>query len=447
MEKDLTKGNPFPVLLKFSIPVIGGNVFQLFYTLADTMIVGQTMGADALAAVGATSTVVCLILYFIQGLTSGFGIKLGQFFGAKNKMQMKRSVATSILLSILFTIFITIISCSLAHPIMGWIHTPNDIYQMAYDYMFVIMLGTGATVYYNLISNILRALGDSKTPLYFLILSSILNIILDYIFIVPFGWGVAGAAYATVLSQLVSAILCTLFALKKFDIMHLQSQDWKITKEDIFSHLRIGFPMGFQMSVMCIGLLAMQAAVNSIGTNAIAGYTAATKIDQISVLINNAFGIAISNYVAQNYGAGLVARIKKGVLDCFIMTTIANILIAGLMLLLQPWVVPLFVENPNPEIFMYAKDYLFVVVPFYILLGILITYRSAVQSIGITWGPFIACMIELVMRVSCALGLVYLWGYKGVCFATPMAWLGAVVFLLPVYFKNMRSLSTTVNLK
>ena len=202
---DLTEGRPFRALLIFALPVIGGNLFQLFYTLADSVIVGRTLGADALAAVGATSMIVYFVLCFIQGFTNGFGICLGQRFGAKDTVGMRRSVAASTLLSILFTIFVTLVCCALSRPILDWIHTPEDIYQQAYDYMFVILLGTAAPVFYNLISNLLRALGDSRTPLYFLIFSSLLNVVLDIVFIVPLHMGVAGAAWATVLSQFITA--------------------------------------------------------------------------------------------------------------------------------------------------------------------------------------------------------------------------------------------------
>ena len=232
MTQDLTKGKPFGVLLRFSLPVIGGNLFQLFYTLADSVIVGKTLGADALAAVGATSIIIYLVLCFIQGITGGFGICLGQRCGAKNETGMRRSIAVSLLWSVLFTVLLTAVCCLLAHPILNWMQTPDQIYSMAYDYMFVILLGTGATIFYNMISNILRALGDSKTPLYFLIFSSLLNIVLDLVFILTFHMGVAGAAWATVLSQLLSAILCTVWGAKKFTVLHVGKKDFADLKHD-----------------------------------------------------------------------------------------------------------------------------------------------------------------------------------------------------------------------
>ena len=438
--KDLTQGTPWKVIAGFSLPVIGGNLFQLFYTLADSMIVGRTLGADALAAVGATATIVYFVLCFIQGLTGGCGILLGQAFGAGNEKQVRESVSASVWISALFTIVLTVLCCSMVHPILRMLNTPVDIYDRTYTYLFIIFLGNGATVFYNMISNILRALGDSRTPLYFLIFSSLLNVVLDVVFIVPFGMDVAGAAWATVLAQAISAALCIVFALKRFTILHLSAREWRFSAEAAWRHLKVGFPMGFQMSVMCIGQLAMQAAVNRIGTSAIAGYTAANKVDQLSVLVDNAVGIGIANYVAQNYGAGKMDRIKKGVWHCFLMLTAMNFAMGALLLLGQSFVVPMFVTNPTAEIMQYSKDYLFMVVPFYFFLAALLVYRTAIQSVGNTWAPFAACVIELAARILCASVLSVLFGYRAVCFATPFAWLTALSLLIPVYIVLIRKL-------
>lgn len=438
MTQDLTKGKPFQVLLRFSLPVIGGNLFQLFYTLADTIIVGKTLGADALAAVGATSIIIYLVLCFIQGVTGGFGICLGQRCGAKDEAGMRRSVAVSMIWSILFTILLTGICCILAHPILHWMQTPDQIYDMAYEYMFAVLLGTGATVFYNMISNILRALGDSRTPLYFLIFSSLLNIVLDLVFILNFHMGVGGAAWATVLSQLLSAVLCTIFGVKKFEILHLRREDFHGLKHDTIFHLKTGFPMGFQMSVMCIGQLAMQAAVNAIGAEAIAGYTAANKVDQLSVLINNAFGVAIASYVAQNYGAGKWDRIRSGVKAGLIQTEAVNILLGILVIGGRNLVVPMFIDTPTDSIVRYANGYLLAVAPFYLLMGLLLIIRSSVQSMGNGKAPFAACITELVLRIIATFGLSALLGYVGICLASPIAWLGADLLLVVVYCSMMK---------
>ena len=363
------------VLLKFAVPVILGNLFQLFYTLADSVIVGKTLGAD---------------------------------------------------------------SDLLAHQILRWMQIPDDISGEAYDYMFVVFLGTGATVFYNMIPNMLRALGDSKTPLYFLVFSSVLNIFLDILFIVPFHMGVAGAAWATILSQFLSALFSLIVGLKNFPVLHLRREDFHDLGGMIGLHLKTGFPMGFQMSVMCIGQLAMQTVVNSLGTAAVAGYTAASKADQVSVLVNNAMMTAISNYVAQNFGAGKSDRIRQGVRACLIQTETLNLIMCVGILLLRHPIVQMFLSNPTKEIYHYSDMYLTVVAPFYFILGLLAVYRTSIQSMQNGQAPFAACMIELVMRIAATVGLSGMIGYTSVCIASPLAWIGACSLLIPVYYKMMR---------
>lgn len=436
-EMDLTVGNPFRSLLKFAIPVILGNLFQLFYTLADSVIVGKTLGADSLAAVGSTSIIIYFVFCFINGFTGGFGICLGQRCGAKDEKGMRKSVAVSTILSIAFTVVLTLICCLFAHEILYLMQIPADISGEAYDYMFVVLLGTGATVFYNMISNMLRALGDSKTPLYFLVFSSILNIFLDLFFILVFHMGVAGAAWATILSQFLSALLSLLVGLNNFQVLHLRREDFRDLNASIRLHLKTGFPMGFQMSVMCIGQLAMQAVVNSLGTAAVAGYTAASKADQLSVLVNNAMMTAISNYVAQNFGAGKTERIRMGVRACLIQTEAFNILMCAGILLLRHPIVRMFLSDPTPEIYHYSDVYLTIVAPFYLLLGLLAVYRTSIQSMQNGRAPFLACMIELVMRLAATVWLSSFIGYTAVCIASPLAWFGACALLIPCYYKMM----------
>lgn len=437
-EMDLTKGSPFGSLLRFCIPVILGNLFQLFYTLADSVIVGKTLGANALAAVGSTSIIIYFVLCFINGFTNGFGICLGQRCGAKDERGMRQSIAVSTLLCIAFTILLTLICTLPSRQILVWMQVQDDIFQDAWTYMFIVLLGTGATVFYNMISNMLRALGDSRTPLYFLVLSSVLNVILDLFFILFLHMGVSGAAWATVLSQLLSAILCLIVGRKVYPVLRLKRDDFHDLKRAALSHLKIGFPMGFQMSVMCIGQLAMQAVVNAMGTDAVAGYTAATKADQVSVLINNAMIAAISNYTAQNYGAGKFDRIRSGVRACLIQTEAANLIMCIGILLLRHPIVRLFLSSPTAEIYRYSDGYLTWVAPCYFILGLLAVYRTAVQSMQNSTAPFAACMIELVMRLAATIGLSAVIGYTAVCIASPMAWIGACLLLIPVYYRMMR---------
>lgn len=438
MAEDLTKGRPFPVILKFSIPVIGGNLFQLFYTLADTIIVGQTIGENALAAVGATTVFVYFILCFIQGLTNGFSIILAQSIGARDHDGARKNIAASIYISLACTIVITAVTCALTPFIIDIMEVPEEIRKDASVYLFVVLAGTGATILYNLVSNILRALGDSRLPLAYLVFSSLLNVVLDIVFIVPFGMGVGGAALATVLSQLIAGILSLISGIKRYDVLRLQKEDWRGAFEKIGANLRLGFLMGFQMSVMCIGQLVMQASVNSLGTEAIAGYTAATKVDQLSVLVNNAFITAIAAYVAQNYGAGEKERIRKGVWASLAITEITDFIMIAIILIIEPFIVPMFVSDASPLVFDYAWDFFKITLPFYPMLGLLCVYRTSVQSMGNSIPPFAACIVELVARCSASIILGGIIGYAGIVLSSPLAWIGADLIVIPSYAYMMR---------
>ena len=442
MAIDLTKGRPLPVILRFSLPVIGGNLFQLFYTLADTIIVGQTIGENALAAVGATTVFVYFILCFIQGLTNGFSIMLAQAIGSRDRDAARKNIASSVYISLAFTVILTAVTCAMVPWIIAWMDVPGEIAGDASSYLFVVLAGTGATVLYNLISNILRALGDSRMPLVFLIFSSLLNIVLDILFIVPFGWGVAGAALATVLSQLLAGILSTLAAVRKYDILKLSASDLRIDRTILWNNLRLGFVMGFQMSVMCIGQLVMQASVNKLGTSAIAGYTAATKVDQLSVLVNNAFITAVAAYVAQNYGAGDIVRIRKGVWASLAITECTDFLMILIIILIEPFIVPMFVSSASPEVYRYALDFFVYTLPFYPVLGLLCVYRTSVQSMGNSIAPFTACIVELAARCSASIFLGSAIGYAGIILSSPFAWIGADLIVIPAYIVMMRRLGS-----
>lgn len=442
MAEDLTKGRPFSVILKFSLPIIGGNLFQLFYTLADTIIVGQTIGESALAAVCATTVFVYFILCFIQGLTNGFSIILAQSIGSRDYDASRRNIAASIYISVACTVVITAVTCALTPAIIRLMDVPEDIRGDASTYLFVVLAGTGATILYNLISNILRALGDSRLPLIYLIFSSLLNVVLDIVFIVPCGMGVGGAAFATVLSQLIAGVMSFISGVRRYDVLRLRKEAWKGAVRCIGSNTRLGFLMGFQMSVMCIGQLVMQTSVNSLGTEAIAGYTAATKVDQLSVLVNNAFITAIAAYVAQNYGAMEHERIRKGVWTALLITEITDFMMIAIILLIQPYIVPMFVTDASPAIYDYAWDFFKITLPFYPMLGLLSVYRTSVQAMGNSLSPLIACIVELFARCSSSILLGCAIGYVGIVLSSPFAWIGADLIVIPAYIHMIRKLKT-----
>ena len=434
----MTKGSPLKLMLQFALPLLMGNLLQQTYNIIDAAIVGQILGADALASVGSSSSVQFLVLGFCIGCCAGFGVPVAKYFGAGDHRTMQNYIFNGAVLTAIIAA-ILMIACSLScGRILHLLSVPDDIFGNAYAYLIVIFIGIPFTLLYNYLSSILRSVGDSRTPFMFLGFSAVLNIFLDILFIVPFHMGVAGAAWATILSQFLSALFSLLVGLKNFPVLHLHREDFHDIRGTISLHLKTGFPMGFQMSVMCIGQLSMQTVVNSLGTAAVAGYTAASKADQLSVLVNNAMMTAISNYVAQNFGAGKRERIRQGVRACLIQTETFNLIMCIGILLLRHPIVQMFLSDPTKEIYHYSDMYLTIVAPFYFILGLLAVYRTSIQSMQNGRAPFAACMIELVMRIAATVGLSGMIGYTSVCIASPLAWIGACSLLIPVYYKMMR---------
>ena len=281
MVQDLTSGKPLKQIMKFALPIFIGNVFQQLYSMVDTIIVGNTLGEAALAGVGATSAISFLVIGFVQGMTAGFSVKTSQYFGSRDEYNVKRSVATSFMLCAVLTVILTLISVFTTMPLLKLMKTPDEVIQYSYDYIVIIYAGLFATVFYNMVSSILRALGDSKVPLLFLIMASVINVGVDLLFIVVFKMGVAGAGWATVLSQLLSAIACLIYMFKKYDILKIKKEHFKTSWRFCYQHLAIGLPMALQYSIIAIGIMVQQSAVNVLGTRYVSAYTAATKIDTL----------------------------------------------------------------------------------------------------------------------------------------------------------------------
>ncbi|MBE6023132.1 MAG: MATE family efflux transporter [Cellulosilyticum sp.] len=440
MTKDLTAGNPAKLICMFSIPLLIGNLFQQFYSMVDTAIVGRFVGVNALAAVGATGSMSFLIVDFVIGLTAGFAIPIAQTFGANDKDKMRHYVAMSIYLSIALSIVVTILAVCFAKPLLELMNTPVDIIDDAYTYIVIIFAGLCTTVLYNMVAGVLRSIGDSKTPLYFLILSAILNVILDLVFILKFQMGVAGAAYATVISQGISGVLCLFYAIKRYKILHLTAEDFRYQSGSIYKLLRLGFPMALQYSITAIGIMVLQSAVNSLGSTVVAAYTAASKVEQLALQPFKTLGITMATYTGQNLGAGKMERIKKGVTSGMVICTICCI-ISGLMIFfLGDALVGLFI-TPSPEamaVIETSREYLIAVVPFLIPVGAIFIYRNSLQGLGEGLITLIAGMIELVSRCIVALFFTSTLGYTAIYLATQAAWLSAGVFLVIVYYVKMK---------
>jgi len=436
---DLTRGNPLKQILFFTIPLLIGNLFQQFYSMADTMIVGRTIGVDALAAVGATGSISFLILGFSQGLTSGFAVITAQRFGAGDADGVRKSVTSSILLSVVITVALTAISVPLARPILEWMQTPDDIIDDAYAYIVVIYAGIGASVMFNLLSNIIRALGDSRTPL-FLAAACVLNIGLDFLLILWCSMGVSGAAVATVISQLVSGGLCIVYIFKRFPILRLQRSDWRVEGKLLWDDVRVGLPMGFQMCIIAIGAMILQISLNRLGSVAIAGFIAAQKIDQLASQPMMSFGITMATYAAQNYGAGNMRRIRTGVRRCILLSVGFSVVCGAILIAAAKPLAGLFVGPGQPDVLDHAQTYLLLNASLYFLLALLFIFRYTLQGLGKSLFPTIAGVAELFMRTFAAVLLANIWGFAGVCLANPIAWLGAVIPLSSAYIVTIRRL-------
>ena len=440
MTNDMTKGNPLKIFIFFSIPLLIGNVFQQLYSMVDTIIVGRFVGVEALAAVGSTGSMFFLVNGMILGLTSGFGVLVAQKFGAKDEVAIKKAVASNIILTLVLTVFITIIALLVKNPLLRMMNTPDNIFDDASTYITVIFAGIITQALYNMAAGILRALGDSKTPLYFLMVSSIVNVILDLVFIINFKMGVAGAAYATNIAQGFSAVLCLIYSYKKFQVLRLKKEDFKVELSYYIKHLKVGVPMGLQFSVTAVGIIIVQSAINVFGSTVIASYTASSKVLQLVMQPATSFGVTIANYAGQNLGAGRFDRIKSG-MKIMNKVSIITSLLAGLVLIfLGKYFVRLFIENPTAEIFTYSQLVFNYSAVFFIPLGFIFVYRNVLQGMGESFMPMMAGVLELIARSIVAFTLPKYIGFTGICLSDPVAWISASVFLMITYYKKMKKI-------
>ena len=442
MTKEMTFGSPLKLILNFSLPILFGNLFQQLYTMIDTAIVGRFIGVNALAAVGSTGSLTFLIVDFALGLTAGFAVPVAQTFGAGDHKKMRHYVAMCIVLCTFLTILLTFGSVLLTRPLLELLHTPEDIIQDAYNYLVIIFAGLGATIFYNMIAGILRSIGDSKTPLYFLIVSSIINIILDLVFIINFNSGVAGAAYATIIAQGISGLLCLYVAAKHFKILHLTREDFKYDLQSIFKLMGIGLPMALQYSITAVGCMVLQSAVNSLGSIAVAAFTAASKVEQLAMQPFKTLGMTMVTYTGQNLGAGKPQRIKQGVRSGMLLCLVCAIISGFGLYYYGEALCKLFVPSSNESaaVIADAKLYLNTVILYFIPLGSIFIYRNSLQGMGEGLITMLAGIIELISRSLVALLLAASLGYTAICYASPAAWVSAGLFLVIIYLLKINKL-------
>ena len=422
---DMTVGEALPLIIRFTIPVFAGNIFQQFYNLADTLIVGRFLGSNALAAVGSTGTIMFLLSGFTGGLTTGFSVQVAQTFGAKDYDHMRRSVANAMILSILITLIATVFSVLSIPLLLHLMNTPAEIYEDAYHYIIVIGYGSGTAVFYNLATAILRSVGNSRIPLFFLAISSVLNIFLDILFIGPFGMGTMGAAAATVISQGISAFLC-LFYMKRF-ISELwpRKNEWVLRKEDTKFQLRIGIPMAVQYGITASGNMIKQSAINVFGADAIAACTASGKFQTLLTPGMFSMGQTMATWVGQNYGIGNVRRVRRGVRTASLTILVYAVATGILSVLLVEPVMRIFFPDASEiaVILPYARTYLNVCVPFYFILGMIFICRSALQGCGSSIIPMIGGAAEFAARLIIAMAAMSIGNFTLACFCDPAAWI------------------------
>ena len=434
MTKNLTEGDPARLILFFTLPLLAGNVFHQLYAFVDTLIVGRILGVEALAAVGCTGSLMFLMLGFVIGLTSGLSIYTGQRFGARDRKGVRQSVATCMVLSLAASVILTVFGVALCRTFLVWMQTPPEILQGAYDFISIIYGGIGTFVFIQMQTNILRALGDSRMPTVIIAAMLVINILLEPVAILVLGWGIPGAAIATLVAWFLGNVLCFFYIRKKVPAMHTRWEDWKMDRKVVVEHLKIGLPMGFQSSIIAIGAVILQVALNNLGPVAVAAYAASQKVDSIALMPMMSFGMAMAAYTAQNYGARKFARIEEGVKKCVYMSVSFSIVAGATVIFFGPDIMQLFVGEGQQQVVEYGQTYLVVNGVCYWILALLFIFRFTLQGLGKSMVPTIAGIMELIMRAVAAIFLVEWLDYLGACMANPMAWIGSCVPLMVAFF-------------
>ena len=438
--KDLTEGEPAKLLFFFTLPLLAGNIFQQLYGFVDTLIVGRFLGVEALAAVGCTGPLMFLFLGFVMGMTSGLTIYTGQRFGAKDFEGIRKSVAACTVISIVSAIAMTIIGVLFCRTLLEFMNTPDVIIEGAYSFIVIIYGGMSGFVLLNLQSNLIRALGDSKMPTVIQASTLTLNIILEPIAIILLDGGIPGAALATIVSIVIGNIIFFVYIKRRVPILHTRQGDWNFDRKILWEHVRIGLPMGFQSSIIAIGAVVLQMALNGLGPTAVAAFAAAHRVDGIAVMPMMSFGVAIAAYTAQNFGAQKFDRIADGVKKCILMSCSFSVAVAVFNILFGADIMKMFVGEGQEQIIEYGRQFLVITGVCYWILALLFIFRFTLQGLGQSFMPTVAGIIELVMRVFAALVLVDMFGYVGACLSSPLAWLGACIPLTISFFITRREL-------
>lgn len=441
--KNMTEGRPASLIFSFALPLMVGNVFQQLYTVVDTMVVGKALGVGALAALGAADWLNWMMLGIIQGFTQGFGILMAQEFGAGRYENLRKSVGNSAVLSVFFSVLLLAAGELLARPVLIFLKTPPEILSHTLLYLRIMYLGIPIVMAYNLLASVLRALGDGKTPLHAMIVAAVTNIILDILFVLAFGWGIAGAAIATLIAQLISGLFC-MYHIKRIELLRLTGQDFRLQDRRLsFRLLMLGFPMAFQNAIISVGGMIVQFVVNSFGVIFIAGFTATNKLYGVLEVAATSYGYSMVTYAGQNLGAGKTERIRKGVRSALIIALFTSLMIAFVMLFCGKNILSWFISGTEEEFRQTLQIAYYYLAVMSVCLPILYTLhitRSAIQGMGNTVLPLVSGIAEFVMRAATAIFLPMLVGERGIFYAEIMAWTGATVILVISYFAVVRKM-------
>ena len=435
---DMTVGNPVSLIIKFMIPMCLGNLFQQFYNIADSIVAGKFIGVNALAAIGSTGSLMFFVIGWLNGLTSGFAIMVAQCFGAKKEDRMRHYVAMSVYLSVAFALVMTIGLTLANESILRLMNYSEEIMPEVKAYMGIIYAGLLVTVAYDALSAFLRALGDSRSPLYFLMISAGINVFLDIVFIVVMGMGVEGCAYATVIAQAISAFCCFIYIVKKYPILHLRKEDFRYSWNSVKKLLGLGIPMALQFSITAIGTIIVQGAVNVYGETYMAGFSAAGKLQNILGTVFVAFGATVATYVGQNRGAGRIDRVREGVRCTQYMILAWSVIAMILMFFFGKYMTCIFVNSSETDVLAVSVEYFHTVFWCYPFLGSIFLYRNTLQGMGYGLVPMMGGIFELAARTIIVLLAAGHTSFRGVCLADPAAWIAALIPLVPYYIYIMR---------
>ncbi|SFC52409.1 MATE family efflux transporter [Ruminococcus albus] len=440
---NMTDGNILKKLIYFAIPVLIGNIFQQLYNVADTAIIGNILGDSALAAVGASAPVYGLLIGFAGGLTNGFAVVIARYFGAGNEREMKKSVALTYILSAGIALELTVSSLAVLHPLMKSLKTPNEIIADTENYMRIIILFSAVTIAYNMLAGMMRAIGNSKAPLYFLIVSTFVNIGLDFLFVKGFDMGVSGAAYATVISQGVSVVLCFIYALKKCDILVFGKSELVYDKALLSDLISTGLSMGLMYAIVSVGSVILQGAVNSFGTGTITAHTAVRKIDDIFMLPLGTIALASSTFASQNYGAGKTDRVKQGIKSSIIIAEIWSAFSVVVCVLFRRPLIQALTGTTDEAVISTASKYIVWNISFFFVLGVLLVLRSSLQGVGRKLVPVTGSIVEFLLKILAVAVLAPQLGYFGICICEPIIWAACAVIVLIDYSVFIRKTDKT----